>query len=108
MSTEIPKIITGTGRKLTVHWEVNGTAAPIPATATVRFVLVSRDHDKPYTSVLTADKDHPDADWANGVIIVIFPASETVGITSFGLAWVQIEVDQGGDELVLVGHGLPL
>jgi len=94
-----PKIITGTDRQLTATWKIGDTVTPISSSGVVRFRLVSRDKATTYTAILTANKDHPDADWANGKIILIFLAAETVDITVQGLAEVELQVDDGGEKL---------
>ena len=96
---KIPKIITGTDRQLTATWKIGDTVTPITDDAVVRFVLVSKNKETPYTAILTANKNHPDADWANGKIILIFPANETVDLEIQGMAEVELQVDDNGEKL---------
>lgn len=94
-----PKIITGTDRQLTATWKIGDIVTPISTDGVVRFRLVSSDKETTYTDVLTADKDHADADWSNGKIILIFPSAATVAIAVQGLAQVELQVDDGGEKL---------
>ncbi len=96
---DTPKIITGTDRQLTATWQIGNTTTPISDSGVVRFRLVSRDKNTTYTNILTANKDHPDADWSAGTIILIFPAAATVDIATQGLASVELQVDDGGEKL---------
>ncbi len=96
---DIPKIITGTDRQLTATWIIGETVTPISVSGAVRFRLVSRDKQTPHTAILTADRNHPDADWPNGEIVLIFPATETVGVTVQGLAEVELQVDDNNEKL---------
>lgn len=94
-----PKIITGTDRQLTATWKIGDVVTPISTSGIVRFRLVSRDKETTYTDILIADKDHADADWPAGKIILIFPAAATVDIAVQGLAEVELQVDDGGEKL---------
>ncbi len=96
---QTPLIITGTDRKLTAYWQIGSTNTPVSPSGVVRFRLVSRNKETTYTNVLTADSNHPDADWANAKLILVFPASSTVSIDTQGPAEVELQVDDGGEKL---------
>jgi len=94
-----PKIITGTDRQLTATWTVNGSVTPISPAAIVRFIMVSKDKETTYTNILTADRNHPSADWPHGLIALVFPSTETSAINARGLAMVELQVEDAGKKL---------
>lgn len=97
---KVPKIVTGSDRKIAATWKVADTVTPITDTAIVKFVLVSKDKKTTYTGVITASKDDPGADWPNGIVMLIFPAAETATILDYqGLAEVELQVDDNGAKL---------
>ena len=91
----IPKIVTGSDRFIKATWKVAGVVTPIPDTATVRAILVSKDNTEKYTAVLTISKDTDGADWPNGIIMLVIPATETSAITYQGHAQIEMQVDNG-------------
>ncbi len=92
MSTQTPKIVTGSDTSIRATWMVNGAVVPIASDSTVEARLVSSDHLVPHTSVLTMSNAAIGADWANGIIAVEIPGTETVDIEDQGYACVQLKV----------------
>lgn len=43
----------------------------------------------------TAQANTGGADWANGVVEIIFPAASTTGLTA-GSAWIEVAITKGG------------
>lgn len=90
-----PKIVTGSDRYIKATWKVAGVVTAIPATATVKAVLVSKDNSAAYTNVITMANDLPGADWPSGIIMLLIPATETAAIDYQGFAQVELQVDDG-------------
>lgn len=69
--------------------------APDLTGATITAVVTSTDGDdaKAVTEVITCSAVEPDADFASGVVVAVFPSTSAVPL---GTRFVEIQVDLGG------------
>ena len=93
MST--PIIVTGDNISLPVTLKKNGATFVIDAAATVKAMIVSRDHRESLTAAVAQVSTAAGADWPNSLVVVEFAPADTSGIAFQGEALIEIEVTEG-------------
>ena len=75
----------------------NGVFTPlsISLSATVVASLISRDEDILIAPTAQSNAS-PNADWANGIVAVVFTNTETSALPANESAFIEIEIDTGG------------
>jgi hypothetical protein len=91
-------ITTGDDVTIPVTLKKNGTVFNIGLNAQVKVAIIAADRSKKLTNDILCSPDSPGADWANSLLMVEIPSSETVDMTvpSKGSVLLEIQVDDGG------------
>ena len=92
----MPVIVTGDDVTLAATLKKNGQTFSIDTAAEVKAMIVSGDHRQALTAAVDQDHTTTGADWANSLIMVSLPSSETGKITIDGRAVLEIQVNDGG------------
>lgn len=98
MSVEIDGIVTGDDVDIPVTLTKGSAKATftIDPGATVKAALVSLDRQTVLIPAVTCLVSAPGADWANSLVIVPFTSAETLAVTDYAPAYLEIQVDDGG------------
>ena len=89
-------IVVGSDNNLGLTLTKNETTFTIDPGATVKAALISLDRKTKYAGDVTSLESHPDADWANSLIIVPFTESDLSAVTYQGNALLEVQVDESG------------
>lgn len=90
---DIATIVTGYDAHLTITLTKDDATFAIDPLATVKAALVSTDRLTTILPFVTSSYSEAGADWAKSLIIVNFPDTETINISDFGDALLEIQVD---------------
>jgi len=91
-------ITTGDAPKIPVTLKRDGTTFTIGGSAEIKAILTSLDRTTIISGEITIDKGATGTDLANSKIIVTFTKAETSAITEVGHAYLEIQVDETGDD----------
>ena len=95
----IPTKLTGDDWICSVTLKRNGVAQDVSLATDISAAVVSSD-DQNVTEIIgatTQSSGTAGADWANGVVVVKFPAAST-SVTEYGQRYIEIQVTIGGDK----------
>lgn len=95
MST--PELFTADDWVVSVTLERDGVAADVSAATSIDAAITDTNDANASIIVpqVSASAVEAGADWANGVVVLVFPAAST-GITHYGAAYVEVQVTNGG------------
>lgn len=73
----------------------NDAAADVSSASNIAAAVTSRDGKTSYVQNLDLDPNDPDADWANGVVVVTFAAADTGDLPNGGVR-LEVQVTKSG------------
>jgi hypothetical protein len=91
-----PLVIKGDDWTIFATLQVNGAAVPISSGASVKAAIVSADHQSALSDVVTQSSATSGANWSTGFVAIVFPSEVTAEISLDGVAWLEIQVVDGG------------
>ena len=89
-------LVTGDDLGLAVTLTKNDAVFAIDSGATVQASLVTRNKATILVAPVAVLELAAGSDWANSKVVVIFADTDTATLTTFGAAWLEIQVDDGG------------
>lgn len=92
-------ITTGDPASLAVTLRKAGAVFTISGTATVKAMLISLDHNTTYTGEIAQLSTTDGADWANSLVMVFIPGTETQGISYQGAALLEVQVSESATDV---------
>jgi len=96
MIADLPVLVTGDDFQLPVDLTTNDLAFVVDVNAEVKARVVSLDHRTAWSAAVAQIAGTAGADWPNGRVAVFFTAAETAAIVKYGLAQIEIQVNQFG------------
>jgi len=87
----VSTLVTGDDLRLPVALKINGAAFDAAA-ATIKARVVSLDHATALTAEAAQSPATPGANWAQSLVVVVIPATDTAVIASYGMALLEIQV----------------
>lgn len=96
MITDLPVLVTGDDFQLSVDLTTNELAFAVVSNAEVKARVVALDHRTAWSAAVAQPSGTAGADWPNGRVAVFFTAAETAAIAKYGLAQIEIQVNQLG------------
>jgi len=95
----IPTIITGDDVNIAVTLTKNNASFTITGGGIVKARLVAANHCTSYSSEVTQSRITAGADWANALVIVVFPASSFNPSVPQGPALLEVQVEDSSTKL---------
>lgn len=96
MANSIRTLVTGDDIAVPIDLTKTKVKFSIGIGATVRTRIVSTDHKTALTGITASSNTASGADWPNSRIVAEFAKADTSGITTQGLALIEIEVIDNG------------
>lgn len=92
----LPVLVTGDDFYALVDLTENDLAYAVDLAATVKARIVALDHRSALSAEVAQASGTAGANWAVGRIAVLLNAAATVAIVKYGLAQIEIQVEQAG------------
>ena len=98
MSKTIPERHTGDTFKVPVTLYSDGVAIDVSGASGISASLVTTDDANVAVLIAsTAQANTGGADWANGIVMAKFSDAQMATVTTYGLAYIEIQVTSGGE-----------
>lgn len=92
----IPEIVTGDDLNIPVTLKKDGVTFAIDTAAIVQVAIVSANKSEILVAAIAQVSTTTGADWANSLVVVVMPSAATLSLATFGKAYMEIQVDEGG------------
>jgi len=92
----IPVLVTGDDFHALVDLTENDLAYVVDGAASVKACIVSLDHRSAFCTAVAQSSGAIGANWPAGRVAVVLNAAATAAIVKYGLAQIEIQVEQGG------------
>ena len=91
----VAQIVSGDGALFPATAKQDGETFAIDESWSVKAAIVSNDRTQIIVAAQDQSPSEEGADWANSLVVVRLTQASTANITLFGLAWLELQIDDG-------------